>query len=358
MFKIEHNKMPKIVRLELTNTCNLKCPHCRHHSAEKRNSPEYPEYYRVSYHMTRDQIDKIFDEIGPYKPSFTLNAANEPMIAKEFKYAVEQVKKWDCSGTFNTNGLLLNRENSEFLVDQKFDSVNISIDATTPETLKKARGITALDKLIRNVKLLHEIRGSSIYPRIGVTFVVMPYNESEINDFLNFWKDIADVIRLTGYISDKKPDMSVLPGFKSYKVPPRVPCKQIFRDLVIRADGTIAACIITGETPENFTMGNIFKDGGIKKVWNGEKFKEWRDKHNSGRWNELDYCKGCDYWVESYDFKEKEFDDFIIRSPSPYTVFYNVKKTYKNWDQEKLIDRQGLGKEKFGKIDTITSFDI
>ena len=123
---------------------------------------------------------------------------------------------------FLIHGLLLNKSNCEFLVEQKYDSVNISIDATTPETLKKARGITALDKLIRNVKLLHEIRGDNLFPRIGVTFVVMPYNENEIQDFLNFWKDIADVIRLTGLITDKKPDMSVLPGFKNYKVPARL----------------------------------------------------------------------------------------------------------------------------------------
>jgi MoaA/NifB/PqqE/SkfB family radical SAM enzyme len=32
-FNMKSNEMPDIVRLELTNTCNLKCPHYRHHSA-------------------------------------------------------------------------------------------------------------------------------------------------------------------------------------------------------------------------------------------------------------------------------------------------------------------------------------
>jgi radical SAM protein with 4Fe4S-binding SPASM domain len=358
MENLKADLMPNILRLELTNTCNLKCPHCRHHSDEKRNSPEYPEYYRVGFHMTREQVKSIFDEIGPYKPSVTLNAANEPMIAEQFRFAVEQVKKHGCSGTFNTNGLLLNKSNCEFLVEQKYDSVNISIDATTPETLKKARGITALDKLIRNVKLLHEIRGDNLFPRIGVTFVVMPYNENEIQDFLNFWKDIADVIRLTGLITDKKPDMSVLPGFKNYKVPARIACKQVFRDIVVRANGDVTPCVITSETPEYLSMGNIFKDGGIKAVWNGATYQDWRYKHNAGKWNEISYCKNCDYWVESFDFKEKIFDDFIIRSPSPYTVFYNVKSKFGNWDQESLIDRQGFGDKKVGTMDSVTSFDI
>ena len=39
----------------------------------------------------------------------------------------------------------------------------------------------------------------------------MPYNENEIPEFLNLWKDIADVIRFTGYITDKQiVDMSFL----------------------------------------------------------------------------------------------------------------------------------------------------
>ena len=102
----------------------------------------------------------------------------------------------------------------------------------------------------------------------------MPYNENEIPEFLNLWKDIADVIRFTGYITDKQPDMSVLPGVKMGKVPSRVPCKQIYRDIVIRANGDVTPCVITSESPQYISMGNVFRDGGIQKVWNGEKFKE------------------------------------------------------------------------------------
>ena len=357
-FDLKADNMPNILRLELTNTCNLSCPHCRHHSKEKRLPENYPEYYKASYHISEEQVEKIFNEIGPYKPSVTLNVANEPLIAKSFKFAVKQLKKYDCSGTFNTNGLLLNQDMCEFLVDQKYDSVNISIDAVKKETLKLARGITSIDKLVRNVKRLVEVRGNNPFPRVGVTFVIMPYNENEIPEFLNLWKDIADVIRFTGYITDKQPDMSVLPGVEMGKVPSRVPCKQIYRDIVIRANGDVTPCVITSESPQYISMGNVFRDGGIQKVWNGEKFKEWRNLHNKSKWGDISYCKGCHYWVESYGVKEKETKDFIIRSPSPYTVFYNVKKRMANWDRDKLIDRQGFGKNNLGTIDQMANYDI
>jgi radical SAM protein with 4Fe4S-binding SPASM domain len=359
MFKYKAMEFPEILRLELTNTCNMQCPHCRHHAPEKKKPENYPEYYKVTSHMTEEQVALILDEAKEYKPSVTLNVANEPTVAPTFKFACKKVKENGMSGTFNTNGLLLNDDLCKFLVDIEFDSVNISIDATTPETLKMARGITAIDRLIRNVERLLKIRGNKIYPRVGVTFVVMPYNEKEIDDFLSFWKERVDVIRFTGYITDGKPDSTVLPGVEPYKIPPRIPCKQIFKDIVIRANGDVTPCVITSESPDYTSMGNIFNDGGVKSVWEGKIFKQWREYHNEGCWNGISYCKGCDYWLDSFEIKEKEKDGFVIRSPSPYTVFFNVKEKMGNWDKTKLIERQGFGsKNKDSYIGSMSTYDL
>ncbi len=337
---LQHKQMPDIVRLELTNTCNLACPHCRHHSAEKRKPENYSPYYKTPIHMTEERIAAIFEEVAPFHPSVTLNVANEPLIAKTFPFAVRKVKECGLVGTFNTNGLTMGQEICRLLVDVQYDSVNISIDAMTPETLKKARGITRLDTLIENVELLIKTRGKKPLPRIGVTFVETDYNYHEIPAFLEFWKQRADVIRVTGYIKDLTPDVSVIPGHTRADLPSRVPCKQIFRDIVIRANGDVTPCVITAEQP-NIVVGNIFNEGGVAAVWNGKRMQELRDLHNSGRWDEISFCKPCDYWVETFEMKAEERDGFLIRTPSPYTKFYNVMSKMKNWNKN-LHDRQGM----------------
>ena len=339
--KLKEPAMPEIIRLELTNTCNLACPHCRHHSVEKRKPENYSPYYKTPVHMTEEQVRGIFEEVAPWKPSVTLNVANEPLIAKTFPFAVQEVKRHGLAGTFNTNGVNLDEKLSQLLVDVQYDSVNVSIDAYTPETLKKARGITYLDKLIKNVETLLRVRGDRPLPRVGVTFVETDYNYHEIPAFLEFWKKKVDVIRLTGYIKDLRPDVGEIPGVKRADLPPRVPCKQLFRDIVIRANGDVTPCVITSERP-NIAVGNIFRDGGIKGVWNGPEMNRLRDLHNSGRWDEIYFCGPCDYWVETFDMKEEIRDGFLVRSPSPYTTFYNVMDKIKNWDK-KLHDRQGTG---------------
>ena len=45
--------------------------------------------------------------------------------------------------------------------------------------------------------------------------------------------------------------------------------------------------------------------------------------------------------IEDIEEEEQEDEDFLIRTPSPYTTFYNVKSRLVNWDRTELHDRQG-----------------
>lgn len=335
---------PEILRLELTNTCNLSCPHCRHHALDKKEAGQYHDYYRTPIQMSDDQVERIFDEVAAWKPSVTLNVANEPLLATAFRTAAAKVKALGLAGTFNTNGLLITEELARFLVDIEFDSVNVSVDALTPETLKKARGFTRLDRLVEKVELLARVRGERRLPRIGVTFVETSYNYHELPGFLEFWKSRVDVVRVTGYIQDMRPDVErINPNLSRNDLPERIPCQQLFRDIVIRANGDVTPCVITSEQPD-VTLGNIFRDGGVLAVWNSPAFQALRDRHNAGCWNDIDFCENCDYWVETSDFKEKVEDGFLIRSPSPFTTFYNVLNRLDSWNRG-LHDRQGRGAE-------------
>ncbi|CAA7615916.1 putative Molybdopterin cofactor synthesis protein A [Magnetospirillum sp. LM-5] len=341
--QLESVEHPTIVRIELTNQCNLSCPHCRHHALEKKQTGNYHEYYRSEIQMTHEQVDSLVDEIAEWRPSVTLNVANEPLVATTFRHAAERVKQKGLAGTFNTNGLLIDEDLARFLVDIGFDSVNVSVDAATPETLKKARGFARLDKLVEKVELLLKVRGAKPLPRVGVTFVETDYNYQEIPAFLEFWKSRVDLIRVTGYIQDLRPDIErINPTLHRDMLPERIPCKQLFRDIVIRANGDVTPCVVTSEQPD-IVVGNIFRDGGVRAVWNSPRFRELRELHNAGRWDETGFCKNCDYWVETQGYTEAVKDGFLIRTPSPYTTFYNVLDRLGSWNRD-LHDRQGMGK--------------
>lgn len=344
--KLVASDCPTIIRWELHNQCNLSCPHCRHHALEKRNSEAYPQYYKEKLEFTREDIDQLLDEVAPYKPSFTLNVANEPTIGNTFPYALKAIKSRGLSGTFNTNGLRLTEELCTLLVDIEWDSVTISIDATTPESLMKSRGIPFLDQVHAAVFKLLKARGNRDFPRIGVTFVDCDYNHHELDEFVSYWTKHVDFIRTTGYIQDLTPDIAKIGGDHNKNELPavRLPCKQLFTDMVLRANGDVTRCVITSESPNlsDTVVGNIFDDGGVLKVWQNSEFLRLRNIHNSGCSDSLDYCSTCDYWVETQAMEVTETSEHIIRKPSPYTTFYNVKSKINNWETKSLHDRQGL----------------
>jgi radical SAM protein with 4Fe4S-binding SPASM domain len=325
--KLQANKMPEIVRIELSSSCNLRCPQCRH------NRPGKDKKNAIDAEMSREQVNQIIDEIAPYNPSVTLNVGNEPLIAKNFKECAKRVKEKGLAATFNTNGIAMTEEIAHFLMDIQFDSITFSIDAFTPQTLKKVRGIDSLDKSIEKVDMMLKIRGDNPFPRIGVSFCEQPANEHELQDFLHYWGKKVDVIRVSGFIYD---DNLKLP---EAELPSRIPCKQIFRDMVIRANGDVSPCVVSVVNPE-ITMGNIFKDGGVAAVWNSEPLNTWRSLHNIGKWNELSPCNKCDYWVDSCNVQEKIQDGFLIRYSSSFSAFYNVIDRMKTWNKN-LHDRIG-----------------
>jgi len=285
--------------------------------------------------MSIEQVQQIIDEITEFHPSLTLNIANEPLIAKAFEHCVRQVKGRGLVATFNTNGVALTEDIARLLVETQFDSVVVSVDAATADTLKKVRGIRDLDKLVWTIEMLLEIRGEKTLPRIGVSFVPQPANQHEMPKFIEYWGKKVDFIRITGFVDDDQPRVS------GGSLPPRIPCQQLYQNIVIRANGDVSPCVVCTVNPK-IVMGNVFRDGGVLAVWRGERLQHWRSLHDSGRWSELHPCHQCDYWVDSCGFKEEIRDGFLVRTSSPFTTFYNVIDRLKNWDRTVLHDRQGF----------------
>src|SRR5207249_4116412 len=104
--------------------------------------------------MTVENARKVLDEIMAAKPLIMPGMWSEPTVNPDFKQHVRQIKERGLTVAMNTNGLKLNADMAQFLVDVKFDSVMFSVDAVTPETLQKVRGIKRLDLLHQAVERL------------------------------------------------------------------------------------------------------------------------------------------------------------------------------------------------------------
>ncbi len=309
-------ELPERLLLDLRGACNLKCPMCLLHGSDDRAAVEA----KIGT-MTVDQARRIMDEVMHARPLVQPSMWGEPLLARELRRHIANMKERGIAVAMNTNGLTLTEETARFFVEAKLDSVFFSLDSTTPETLKKVRGVDKLAKIERNVMMMLRIRGDAVYPRIGVSFTVQEENEHEVEAFVERWTRIVDVVRVGVVFEDGR-----LTGIKLPEE--RVPCHALYQTMPIHSNGDASICCFDSFGTQ--VMGNVFADG-VKAVWHGEKFNQVRHYHETGQWDKVPFCKDCNAWA-GYQYEEEVRDGLLIRR-SPQFIYYNRLDRLRNWQE-------------------------
>lgn len=180
--------------------CNLKCPMCFIHSESNTNS-DTSKYKGImsfeNYCRILDELEGSHTTINPYR--FT-----EPLLIKNLHDCITAAKNRNLSVALDTNGLLLKKEMADFFVKEGLDSIMFSIDAMTSDTLEKVRGVRQIEKIKDSVFMMLEARGNLSWPRIGVSFVESESNHQEKKDFIDYWINHVDVIRVNKMFNKNK----------------------------------------------------------------------------------------------------------------------------------------------------------
>jgi radical SAM protein with 4Fe4S-binding SPASM domain len=302
------------------NACNLACPKCLVHS---ESYPRGIELKKSLGSMNIESIIEVFDEVKDTRPTVSPSFWSEPLVNnKLFRRFVVEAKARNLPVMINTNGLLITEDMAEFLVEN-LDQVSVSIDAVTEETLVKTRATDQLDEIKNAVFLLLEKRGSRRSPRIVVSFSAEECNISEREDFVKFWIQHVDAIRVNEVYSDKRKIE------KEITVSDRYACREIYDNLTIDYDGVARICCLDGYRETN--LGNVFDDG-VYKVWHGPELQRIRKIHESNDYEKYKFCQSCDQWAGFKITEEKEENDLLIRG-NDFTTYYNRIDGLDTWSE-------------------------
>ena len=303
--------LPPRVLIDFATKCNLRCPMCPVWGSREAQS--------VAGMMPVDRARSIINEIAEAKPLVQPNMYGEPLLVPDLRERITQMKAKGMRVAMNTNGLTLDADMARFFRDAKVDSVMVSIDARTRETLKKVRGIFNLSRIEQAVFTLLRERRAAVYPRIGVSFTITEANKHEAVSFVDRWVKVVDVVRL-GLLFEN----GTFPGMI---VPtPRLPCPALYDTMPIHHDGTVSICCLDGFKSQK--MGNVCETS-VRDVWHGEAFTKVRAAHEAGDWDAVPFCKGCNGWAQA-SYTEEERDGLLIRS-SPQYVYYNKISKLNSW---------------------------
>ena len=276
--------------------------------------------------MPVEMAKKLIDEIEMLEkiPTIQPHIVTEPFANKDLKEIILYCDGKGISFSIITNGILLDEDWLEFLIKylNRSSTISFSLDAVTQETYEKVRGNYSLEDLENKILYLIEHRGKK-GPRVSVNFVYEEDNYAEKDLFLNKWKYKVDAVHIGVALDSERRIPNAYR--KSDNIKKREICPFLEEVMTIDSGGEIRLCPIDsfGET----NLGNVFEEG-IIPVWNGDKRKQYMDKHQHMTLQKKDFCFACEWGYSLYDFDNVEdTEDFIIKS-ADYAVYYNRKEKW------------------------------
>ncbi|MBF0540174.1 MAG: radical SAM protein [Nitrospirae bacterium] len=177
----KQNKSLVTIEIDLTNSCNQRCPQCTFGD------------YHTGLFLNRTVLDRLIEtipEIGV--KGMIITGGGEPCLHKDLGYFVKAVSHLGVDITLTTNGQFVERHFDDLLNGLK--RIRVSIDAMTPASYKYTHGMEERDfhKVIENLRNLADEkkkRGASI--DIGVSFMICEPNASEVMSAIEFYREIG-----------------------------------------------------------------------------------------------------------------------------------------------------------------------
>ena len=135
---------PRLVEVEITNACNLKCIMCDRWKWVK-------EEKSLIGNFTTGRLFALFEELSALGVKDILLSGGEPMLRKDFASLLKKISSLKMSVNLFTNGTLMNREKAEALASSG-STVFFSIDGLK-EIHDKIRGVkNTFDKAVRGIE--------------------------------------------------------------------------------------------------------------------------------------------------------------------------------------------------------------
>lgn len=120
----------------------------------------------------------------------------------------------------------------------------------------------------------------------------------EERDFVNFWLDRADRVRLYPPHSEGG-NFGALPDGARAATTRRLPCLKPVTDMVVLADGSVAVCNHDWDRGSLPPLGS-WPAQSLAAIYAGPAYAALRARHAVGDCVGIKPCEGCDHWQAPY----------------------------------------------------------
>lgn len=180
----------KKVVLELVSSCNLNCRHCFYWASNKFHSPDF---------LSKEKIFKLIDKFIENDISKLVLTGGEPTLHPSFveisEYAMLKIPKVSLC----TNGVILNKDLENKVIELNFSTYTISIDSYINKIHDAFRGKEGALK--QTVKFLQKLKLRN--KNVSLHITIHPDNIDHVEETVKFCRKFSSEIIVASIYYDK-----------------------------------------------------------------------------------------------------------------------------------------------------------
>jgi len=296
---------PRYIQLQTINACQASCTMC-----------PYPVYSKVFQRGRMDDalFDRVVDEIARHDEveTFVPMLQNEPLLDKRLFEKIAQVKR-ATGGRVRvelvTNGAFLTDETVERIRESGLDTLDVSLDAASPEVYARVRPGLDFDAVIAGVERV--IAARLPHTKLYVRLVRVRENVREVKAFARRWRDLGVPVFIysahdrAGSVERFDADHRIAERELTFlqRLERRASrlymghCPVPFAMTSVLHDGQMLMCV--HDWGRKVVVGNV-GEASIAELWNGERMREIRRALSARRYHDVAACRDCSLWKDGW----------------------------------------------------------
>ncbi len=295
-------KYPNIKNFEITSFCNLDCPICVQKKWERQH---------LSIELLYTILEKNKDIFN--NQAIWLHYRGEPLLHPQLIEIIKVFDFYNIRTRFSTNGILLNEELINRLLETSLEGLVISVISNDEDIYRKLRGKNMLQQVKTNVINLIKSHGEK-KSKMKIQVMGLNYGQEqlELQQFVNYYLQLGVEVAIHKFSNRINQSRYTPENFSIKNQEERLPCKWLYNDMIILSDGSITTCYF--DLGSKLILGNLRNfDYSITEMWNSQIYNKIRDEHNNLIFNGA--CKDCSDWI--YEHPDINTDD------STFITIYN-----------------------------------
>ncbi len=291
-------EFPRMIDIELTNTCNFRCLMCPTGNHSQR---------RKSGFMEKGVFYEILDEVAPYKTAMRFIRWGEPLSHPDIIEFIQACTDRGILTHLNTNGSYLTEEMAKALLDAGLSSLKYSFQGVDRETYAEMRNTDFYDELLEKMEMMKTLRGDNPLPFLHVSTSVSYETEAQTEEFKKVMSQYVDQVSIGHTLFDfidinavrlrphELEKLKWLIGQDKFVDKQHPECPEIFDKLAINWDGSVSACC--NDSDNKMVVGDLGKKS-LKEIWTDKMITQYRRTLADMGHDKLPLCRDC------YDYQD------------------------------------------------------